>query len=230
MIIKTRYQLEMFLLVCQKREAVARRARSLSVIFQTAPPSFTKLRLLLLLVPRLSHLILDFSCNVPTLLRGVTFPYLQHFHATSINHSALSYFLQANPRISNISIGRCGKTRICPIQCKPSLPSTTLSSGASCLLSVPINHTYKPIVNLQSRIHNTRDALVSPCKVLSNRRHSLKRLHHLRLDINFVMATDHGFIQDIIQRAPSIQTLELVECELPGLVRAFASTSHGFYH
>lgn len=223
-VIRTRYQLEMFLLVGQEREVVANCVRSLSVVFQSTPPSFIKLRLLLLLVPQLSHLVLEFACNTPTLLHGVKFPYLQHFHATSINHGALSNFLQANPRISNISIGRCGRARVCPIRCKPYLPSATLFSGASCLLSVPINYTYKSIVDLQSRIHNTRDAFVSPRKVLSNRKHCLKRLRHLRLDINFSMATDHGFMQDIIELAPSIRTLELVECELLALV--CTPTSH----
>jgi hypothetical protein len=206
----------MLLLVNQQRPTVLKHIRSLNILFLSSTPSFTKLRRCLLLLPHLSRLFLEFSHSAPpTLLRGLVFPHLRHFQTGSINHGSLSDFLHNNPRINFISIGKCGKARACPIRCNPYLPTASISSGASCLLSIPTRHTYKPIMNLQSRIHAPRDALVSPRQVLSNRRRSLKRLHDLRLDLNFSMATDHGFMQDIIQLAPSVRNLELRECRLP---------------
>lgn len=205
----------MLLSVNQQRPSVVKHVRSLNILFSDSTPSFIKLRQCLLALPQISSLVLEFVHNAPpTLLRGLVFPNLRHFQTGSINHGSLTDFLRNNPRINCISIGKCGRTHTCPISCNPYLPTAIISSGASCLLSIPTRRTYKPIFNLQSRIHVPRDALISPRQVLSYRSQSLKRLCDLRLDINFSMATDHGFMRDIVQLVPSIRNLELRECEL----------------
>lgn len=216
----------MLLSVNLQRPSVVKHIRSLKILFHATTPSFIQLRRCLLALPHISSLVLEFAHNAPpTLLRGLVFPNLRRFQTSSMNHSSLADFFRNNPRINDISIGKCGMTRTCPIRCSPYLPTASISSGASCLFSIPTRRTYKPIVDLQSRIHIPRDGMISPRQVLSNRRQSLKRLHDLRLDINFSMATDHGFMQDIIQLTPSIRTLELRECELSTPVCLFRNST-----